>query len=136
MENKIERIKSYCKIRSEYVTELKKRLLGPGSERNIHGDQKEEEEVISNSPKVNYFFGILYPLSDEMSDNDSLASSTDDDNYTENEGLENIAENTAKNEMVFETDSSLNKIDTKSEEQLNAKEFLMELIGSLCNRRK
>lgn len=116
MENKIERIKSYCKIRSEYVTELKKRLLGPGSERNIHGDQKEEEEVISNSPKVNYFFGILYPLSDEMSDNDSLASSTDDDNYTENEGLENIAENTAKNEMVFETDSSLNKIDTKSEE--------------------
>lgn len=117
MNNKIEEIKSYCETRANYVTELKRRLLGPGSELNIHGDQIESEEVISASPKVNYFFGLIYPPEQNMIETDNISQTEE-----ENEEFEVNEENTAdeyinnQNKNESDIDSGDNLYDKNDEE--------------------
>ena len=68
----------YIKARSEYVSLIKKELLGPGSEVCI---PDEEHELISTSPDKRYSIGILFPKDTKLgADNDDTArvEETDD----------------------------------------------------------
>ena len=68
----------YIKARSEYVSLIKKELLGPGSEVCIPDEQ---HELISTSPDKRYSIGILFPKDTKLgADNDDTArvEETDD----------------------------------------------------------
>ena len=61
--NVMERLKNReTEIRNQYVKEIKKVLLGPGTE-DISSDP--EYEVISENPKARYTTGILYSINDD-----------------------------------------------------------------------
>lgn len=58
----------YLSARDEYITLVKKELLGPGSEISI---PDEEHELITNSPDVRYSIGVLFPKNNKLNaDND------------------------------------------------------------------
>lgn len=68
----------YINARSEYVSLIKKELLGPGSEITI---PDEEHELISTSPDKRYSIGILFPKNMKLgADNDDTVrvEETDD----------------------------------------------------------
>ena len=48
-------VKEYIEARKEFISLVKKELLGPGSEVSI---PDEEHELISNTPDVRYSIGI------------------------------------------------------------------------------
>ena len=93
-------IKEYIEARKEFISLVKKELLGPGSEVSI---PDEEHELISNTPDVRYSIGILFPQNNKLNaDNDdsikkedSIDEDTDeieDDKSSENEECENSRE--------------------------------------------
>lgn len=60
--------KEYIEARKEFISLVKKELLGPGSEVSI---PDEEHELISNTPDVRYSIGILFPQNNKLNaDND------------------------------------------------------------------
>lgn len=70
--------KELISIRSEYVNEIKKELLGPGSESLINDL---EHEIISSHPKDRYSIGILYPQNQPIGfDNDEVSEKNNNDN--------------------------------------------------------
>lgn len=69
--------KELVNIRRNYVDEIKKDLLGPGSECLI-GDI--EHEIISSNPKDRYSIGVLYPQNQTIgADNDEVAETSDNE---------------------------------------------------------
>ena len=104
-----EKQKLLIETRSEYVSLVKKELLGPGSEISI---PDAEHELITNSPDVRYSVGILFPRNNIINaDNDDSArveeSATEED-VDELEGVdsENIQEekNGSKNRFLNSAD--------------------------------
>lgn len=78
--------KEYIEARKEFISLVKKELLGPGSEVSI---PDEEHELISNTPDVRYSIGILFPQNNKLNaDNgDSIKKEESDD-----ENIEEIEE--------------------------------------------
>ena len=74
----------YIGVRQDYIEQIKKELLGPGSEVCIPDI---EHELISSSPNVRYSIGILFPQKQHMvRDNDDAAvNTTETEQITENE---------------------------------------------------
>ena len=56
-------VKEMIKTREEYVSLIKKELLGPGSEFSV---PDAEHELITNSPDVRYSIGILFPKDNKI----------------------------------------------------------------------
>lgn len=99
-------INEYIKTREEYVSLIKKELLGPGSEVDIPDS---EHEVISTSPDLRYSIGILFPQNSKMNaENGDTArveeSARDDEVAEENESVEpedDIKEYSEKEERPY-----------------------------------
>lgn len=75
-------------IRAEYISRIKKELLGPGSELSI---PSEKEELISTSPDVRYSMGILFPrenrLNADSDDTNRVEDSVEIDDVDESEDI-------------------------------------------------
>ena len=63
------------RARDEYIRLIKSELLGPGSEFNI---PDAEHELISSSPMLRYYVGILYPQGNRLNLNNDEAKVTGD----------------------------------------------------------
>ena len=63
--------KEMIAARDEYISVLRKELLGPGSEICI---PDAEHELISSSPVKRYLVGILYPQGNKLEDNNESHS--------------------------------------------------------------
>lgn len=68
------------RARDEYISLIKSELLGPGSEFNI---PDAEHELISSSPMLRYYVGILYPQGNRLNLNNDEAKVTGDDEVEE-----------------------------------------------------
>lgn len=70
-------MQEYIQARKNYVSLIKKELLGPGSEVSI---PDEEHELISNTPDVRYSIGILFPQNNKLNaDNDDSVRGKEND---------------------------------------------------------
>lgn len=96
--------KKYIEARKEYISLVKKELLGPGSEVSI---PDEEHELISNTPDVRYSIGILFPQNNKLNaDNDDSIKkeeSADEevDEIEEDEIFQDNADENSKEKGVF-----------------------------------
>lgn len=80
----------YIKARTEYVSLIKKELLGPGSEVCI---PDEEHELISTSPDKRYSIGILFPKDTKLgADNDDTARVEETDDVVSEDDEQDKAE--------------------------------------------
>ena len=69
--------KDLIEIRQKYVEEIKRELLGPGSESLISDKQ---QEIISSSPEKRYSIGILFPQNKVIgSDNNEVMSESQEE---------------------------------------------------------
>ena len=103
-----------------------------------------DDEAAAVLEKAGYDLGIAFQLQDDILDIESTTEElgkpvgSDERNgkktYVSYLGMD--AAKAEQEELSKEAVALIEKIDTKNEEQLKAKEFLMELIISLCNRRK
>ena len=103
-----------------------------------------DDEAAAVLEKAGYDLGIAFQLQDDILDIESTTEElgkpvgSDERNgkktYVSYLGMD--AAKAEQEELSKEAVALIEKIDTKNEEQLKAKEFLMELISSLCNRRK
>lgn len=74
-------MKDLIKFRENYISEIKKSLLGPGSEVSI---PDEDHELISSRPDVRYSIGILFPQKSKIElDNDELDTENEDEGNIE-----------------------------------------------------
>lgn len=105
-------MKTYIDTRTEYVSLIKKELLGPGSEVSL---PDEKHELISTSPEKRYSIGILFPRDMKIgADNDDTSSVEEsDDVFTEDDEGE-------KTERAYDRDD---------EDHPNEEENLDEEIG-------
>ena len=83
-------VNEMIKTREEYVSLIKKELLGPGSEISI---PDAEHELITNSPDVRYSIGILFPKDNKINadngDSARVEESALDTEYEEESETEN-----------------------------------------------
>lgn len=83
-------VNEMIKTREEYVSLIKKELLGPGSEISI---PDAEHELITNSPDVRYSIGILFPKDNKINadngDSARVEESALDTDYEEEPETEN-----------------------------------------------
>lgn len=79
-------MKDLVEFRENYINEIKKSLLGPGSEVSI---PDEDHELISGRPDVRYSIGILFPQKSKIElDNDELDTETEDEENVEDKSVE------------------------------------------------
>ena len=96
--------KEFIEARKEFISLVKKELLGPGSEVSI---PDEEHELISNTPDVRYSIGILFPQNNKLNaDNDDSIKkeeSADEevDEIEEDEISQDNADENSKEKGVF-----------------------------------
>lgn len=108
--------KELIKIREIYIENIKKELLGPGSE-YITSDI--EHEIITSQPSSRYSIGVLYPQGEKFnSDNDELQTEADDANPDDN------SDNQTETQDEDEKNSS-----NKSADNDHTEENLDEEIG-------
>ena len=103
-----------------------------------------DDDAAAVLEKAGYDLGIAFQLQDDILDIESTTEELgkpvgSDERNGKKTYVSYLGMDAAKKEQEMlskEAVALIEKIDTKNEEQSNAKEFLMELIGSLCNRRK
>lgn len=84
------------KTRGEYIENIKKELLGPGSEISI---PDEAHELISNSPHTRYSIGILFPRDTKMNaENDDAARAETTGDAIEEDEISDSEESVANEE--------------------------------------
>lgn len=107
--------KEFIEARKEFISLIKKELLGPGSEVSI---PDEEHELISNTPDVRYSIGILFPQKNMLNaDNDDSIKKED----SADEGVDEIEEDEIPQDDAGE-DSKENGVFVDSNEDGNLDE--------------
>jgi len=101
--------------RAELIFQVKKELLGPGSEFSVPND---EHEIITDMPEIRYSVGILFPQNQQFkTDNDdslpNISSSTDMEDIELADGLddEDISEPSEKEYEYGKPDKEENSLD-------------------------
>ena len=91
--------KEMIAARDEYISVLRKELLGPGSEICI---PDAEHELISSSPVNRYLVGILYPQGNKLEDNNE-SHSDEAEIRTEEMSKENAKKHNGKKQIYKES---------------------------------
>ena len=107
-------IKEYIKARKEFISLVKKELLGPGSEVSI---PDEEHELISNTPDVRYSIGILFPQNNKL-------NADNDDSIKKEESIDEDFNEIEENEVSEEDEGDNSKekngvIDSNDDDNLD-----------------
>jgi len=92
-----DKTKTLIEARKEYISLVKKELLGPGSEISV---PDEEHELITNSPDVRYSIGILFPR------NNVINADNDDSSRVEESAIEENDEQLPEDDSSKEAESS------------------------------
>lgn len=104
-------MKKYIDARKEYISLIKKELLGPGSEVSI---PDEDHEIISSSPNVRYSIGILFPQGNKLNadNNDSARNEEDkEDVSNEDDNEDDLMEDSLKGDEDKNQSEKLSEIE-------------------------
>lgn len=120
---------NYISARKEYISLVKKELLGPGSEVSI---PDEEHELISSSPHVRYSIGILFPQENKLNadNNDSARNAEAKEDVTnEDDNEDDLMEEPLIENEHNNPKEKLSQIDSDSSDFFIDDENLDEEIG-------
>lgn len=102
-------INEMINVRNKYIEDLKRELLGPGSE-NISSD--DSVEIITDNPKYRYSVGMIHPVNVKINENDEKdKKKLDEDLITGN-----CSDNNSK---VYESEDYSDVNDDSLDEEIN-----------------